>query len=77
MTPQQKASLDKLHELQGITQNHLNGIAKHLGQIAEQGVVLPEERLDELWNALDAARARVEKVEAALEKAARAAGLNF
>lgn len=69
MTPQQQQQIDRLLELQRATRLGVQTIADHMGQIATSGVVLTQDRWDELIASWERANKQMQDVGAALTKA--------
>lgn len=69
MTPEQQQQIDRLWELQRATQLGVQTIADHMGQIATAGIVLTQDRWDELIASWERANKQMQEVGAALTKA--------
>lgn len=69
MTTEQTQQIDRLWELQRITQQGVQDIADHMRQIADAGVVLTQDRWDQLIASWERANKQMQDVGEALTKA--------
>ncbi len=68
VTTSQQQRIDRLWELQEIARKNLQDIADHMGRIASEKTILPQERWNQLFDSWEQANNQMQKVGRALHE---------